>query len=379
MEQYGIVRPLVKEDYEALSRFLEKETKGIFQKDFWLDRFDYWWCNNPAMRPDIQHGWILSTKNGQIVGFFGNIPVRYLINRRETIVCSATSWYVAEEFRHQSLELLSPFLKQRNPLLDTTPTEKIVDILHTLKFHSLQQNWLSKDAVCPVDAREFCNFLIARTTSKKSRTMLLKMAALLAVPAIKVLQTVNKLRLPPIKGGYTVSEVGNFDDSYTLLWNKLKNKYDILAIRNQEALSWFFFGSPDLRSNRKVLEIREKGTLVGYIAVKLVVSKAYKKEIYRYFEVADMVIIEDNPMAYCAALKGLLLLARKNKDKISFIKISPFDRKIEEHLTKFGFFGYKGKARFLYRGFGENGSDRKDSLESGFYATPLDGDRCYFP
>ncbi len=71
------VRPLKKEDYEAAAIFLAEETNGIFSRNFWLDRFELWWENNPSMDGDLHLAWILCDEEGEIGGFLGYIPVKY--------------------------------------------------------------------------------------------------------------------------------------------------------------------------------------------------------------------------------------------------------------------------------------------------------------
>ena len=153
-----------------------------------------------------------------------------------------------------------------------------------------------------------------------------------------------------------------------------------MAVRDEVALNWFFFGSKDLLSSRRVIEIRNDKTLIGYAAVKIVNHSQTGKE-YNYFEVVDMVINSEDYCAYVAALKGLLKIAQNSEDKIMLIKINPFD-KIENCLRKYGFFIRPGTARFLYKISDKNtgGIDiNEDDIQNSFYATPLDGDRCFFP
>lgn len=378
MANYTKVRPVIKEDYKALARFLAKETDGVFQECFWLDRFQYWWDSNPVMSEDICRGWILYGGDREVGGFFGNIPIKYIINGEEKIVCSPTSWYVAEDFKKRSLELLSPFLKQNRPLLDTTPSEKVANMLVRLGFRNLEQEWLIKEAIYPVRVIGFWNFFINRAVTRKSMLFLLKIAGLFVLPSIKIFQKIHELQLPAVDRKYTIKEIQKFDNSYSSLWDKLKTKYSIMAVRNEAALNWFFFGSRDLLSSRRVIEIKVGETLIGYIAVKLVVSKL-KGKSYHYFEVVDMAIIEGEESAYFALLKGLLWLVKKSEKKALFIRIRPFDKTIEDCLRRFGFFWHKGKWGFLFRDFGENNPEIGERLQHSFYATPLDGDRCYFP
>jgi len=375
-----IISPLRVEDYEAAAVFLERITNEVFKREFWLDRFEYWWDKNPAMSEGIDRGWILRCKDGGVGGFVGNIPVKYYIKGQERTACCITSWYVGEEYRKRSIELLIPFIKQKVPalLLDTTPTEKVVKILLQLGFRSLEKKWLKRDVFYPTDMAEFWNFLAGRFGSNRVITIFFKLAGLFVIPAVKLYQIVCKFRLPAIKKKYTFTEIKRFDKSYALLWDKLKEKYDMLAVRNETTLNWFFFGSTDMLSSRKVIELRCDNMLIGYVAVKEIKHSLCGK-IYYFLEVVDMVILTENASGYNIAVKGLIWLAKKNKNKVMLIKFNAFDDKIKRTLLHFGFFWKTGESRFLYKHTEGHGLDAADCPSGCFYATPLDGDRCFFP
>lgn len=375
-----IVSPLTAKDYEAAAIFLEKITREVFKKEFWLDRFEYWWDKNSAMTEGIDRGWILRCKDGGVGGFMGNIPVRYYIKGQERTVCCMTSWYVGEAYSKRSLELLIPFIKQKVPalLLDTTPIEKVVKILLQLGFKSLEKGWLKRDAFYPTDMAEFWNFLTERFESKKVMTVFFRLAGLFAIPAVKLYQMLCKLRLPAIEKKYTFSEIKRFDNSYALLWDKLKEKYDTLIVRNETTLNWFFFGSTDISSSRKAVELRCDDEIIGYVAVKEVVAHTLHGKAYCFLEVVDMVVLSNQPSAFDIALRGLLWLARNSEKKVIFVLMSPFADNAGHRLLKNGFFIKKGKSRFLYKPTSDD-AYLNESFNEGYYATPLDGDRCFFP
>lgn len=375
------IRPIIKEDYKSVVRFLAKSTNGLFSEDFWLGRFEYWWDNNPAMDKDICRGWGLFDGRGDVYGFIGNIPIKYYIKGQVKTVCSATSWYVEDGYKQRSLEIFMPFFRQNAPLLlDTTPTEKVANILLRLGFRNLEHAWLKKDAIYPITLNEFWDFFVRRSSSNIILSFILKTAGIFLISLIKVYQEIKKLKLHATDQ-YNFREIKKFDDSYSSLWNEVKEKYDIVAVRDQIALNWFFFGSKDLLSSRRVIEIRNDKTLIGYAAVKIV-NHSQTGKGYNYFEVVDMVINSDDYCAYVAVLRGLLKIAQNSEEKITLVKINPFDKKIEGCLKKYGFFMRPGTAKFLYKVSGKNTGRmdiNEDSIQTGFYATPLDGDRCFFP
>ena len=86
--------------------------------------------------------------------------------------------------------------------------------------------------------------------------------------------------------------------------------------RDLVSLNWIFFGSPALRSFRKILEVRKQKKLLAYVAINLVKGDTNSEE-YHYFEVVDMITdcdTESEETDYKAILKGIVNLA-KNCEK----------------------------------------------------------------
>ena len=73
------VREVTDEDIMSLAEFLP--TGMLFKhttKETWLRRFEIWWKTNPAYSDLFPKGWVLEN-NSSIVGFMGNLPVKFLL------------------------------------------------------------------------------------------------------------------------------------------------------------------------------------------------------------------------------------------------------------------------------------------------------------
>ncbi len=378
MKKNTTIVQINKNNYLAAADFLEDISNGVYSKKFWLDSFIHWWDKNPAMDSSINRGWMLYDDEKQVKGFIGNIPAKYFIKGKEVIVCSATSWYTADDARDSSLLLLNHFMRQYNPLLDTTPSERVVKILCRLGFCSLKQNWLEKHFFYPANITFFWDFYVNRLFSHKKIIFLLKILGIYLIPFMKIIQTIKEIILFWKKNKYSFKEIHKFDNSYKTLWDKFKLKHEILALRDDVTLNWFFFEGNNLNSSRRVIEIRDNETLIGYCAVKLGINILKGKE-YFYYEVVDIVLIEQNPDIYLTIVKALLWLSRNSENNIIFIKINPLNNEMEKCFTKFGFLKKKRQSFFLYKNILTGSPGENDLHQHDFYATPLDGDRCYFP
>lgn len=379
-EDRTAVTPLGIEDYDGAAAFLEEITERRFSKGFWLDRFEHWWEKNPAMAYAIERGWVIRDADGKIAGFIGSIPVGYSVNGIEKMACAVTSWYVKDEYAGRSLELLTPFLEQKRPefLLDTTPVEKVEKMLLKLGFKRLERRWMRIDAFYPVDAALLWGYLAGKAARNKGIRAAVAAAGPFAAAALNALEWARGiLRKDTDAEKYSISEIRSFDGSWSFFWERLKAANRVMAVRDEVRLNWFFFGSASLSSTRKVIGIRCGGSPVGYAAVKVMEVESNGRA-YHYFEVVEMVILCQESAAYHAAFQGLIRLAREDERDIMLIRMSPFDRRMEGCMRGFGFFSRPGRSRFLYRMNGA-GAGGGDGLEEGFYATALDGDRCFFP
>ena len=118
------LREVEDKDLVPVATFLAREfpfslEKGFpyTTKEFWLGYFELWWEKNPAYSDHFPRGWILE-KDTTVVGFIGNIPVKFLICGEIHIAASANAWYENPSVRGvYSLKLFSEFLKQKSPAL----------------------------------------------------------------------------------------------------------------------------------------------------------------------------------------------------------------------------------------------------------------------
>ncbi|WP_210409280.1 hypothetical protein, partial [Methanococcoides sp. NM1] len=71
------IRTLEEKDFSELADFLREGLRT--PPEIWQRRFDMWWINNPWMDRSIPYGWVIEDEKSEIVGFLGNIPVKYQI------------------------------------------------------------------------------------------------------------------------------------------------------------------------------------------------------------------------------------------------------------------------------------------------------------
>lgn len=362
---------LTKDHYEALSVFLEGQTQGIIPRDVWMDRFPYFWEHSPFFREgNDQRGWLIIDDKGCIGGSFGSIPMLYHYKGQEKIFDVASSWYVEPSCRRHSLAVFRRFLKTGRAQLCTTPSPDVTFIFKRMGFRSFEAEWLGKGYFLPINSWEFSYFL--RQKLFKNRAIFAFSICIMPLLSLIVdfYRSLYKFRsFRKKEGQYLVREISTFGEEYDAFWEKFRQKFDILAVRNRKALNWLFFGTPQLRSQRKVLEIRRKEELIGYAAVKEVVRQVGPHRHIRYYEIFDAALLEDNRELFLDLLDELESLAYKNR--ISFIKIPPLSTCWKSVMRQKGFREMAKESRFVYKDLSS-----LQNLRSWF--TPVDGDRGFF-
>ena len=122
---------------EALVQFLSNFENEKRPKSFWQQRLKHWWDENPYHGSDDPKGWILYF-NDAIVGFLGVISCEYYLNDVIHKALSTTTWRVEENHRNEAMNLYFNLisLQQKYIILNTTPSSKVKEILHKLKYKS---------------------------------------------------------------------------------------------------------------------------------------------------------------------------------------------------------------------------------------------------
>ncbi|NTV29679.1 MAG: hypothetical protein HGA80_06335 [Candidatus Omnitrophica bacterium] len=368
------IRPLQTQDYGGLADFLAAQVGEGLDREFWLERFNWWWEKNSAMRTDIVRGWVLEMPGGKISGFHGQVPLRYHFPGGESMVYAGTTWYVDPSARGYGLGVLLAFIRQKEFLLQTTPADNVGEIVRKMGFRALGQPWTGADHIYPVIKSKAAAFFLLKGVALR----LPWVAGMLSWPAAFFLQIVtgvkDKLNAARVQG-YAFAEIKAFDARYDQLDKALAGRYAITAVRDAQALNWLIFGVPGVRSRRRVVEVTADGKLCGYAAVKLAKGVKASREYY-WLDVMDAVLVTEEAAAGQALLEGLKFLARSSREPVAFIKMAAFEPVIGGLLGRNGFIRKRASEGYFYR---DRPGAEAVAENKSFYATPLDGDRAFFP
>ena len=273
------VREVEDTDLTPLAEFLPKGFPYTI-KEFWPPLFELWWTLNPAYTPETPKGWILE-KDQSIVGFIGNIPVRFQVGSTVRIAASSNSWYVDPSVRGIfSFILFNAYLKQKSAslfLFKGEDNQHIMNILSKYKF---------KEQILPVSQTEYVYIIDKKKVNSIVKTYLLnnqlpKLSQLWEYTrragfllSAYVYQKSVTTRGDPHEETYTSSLCTSCDDAFSDLWEPDLNPSDTTLSRDLKTLNWLYFSSARLYK-RVVIQCHRShnNTLAGYMVFDIIQKK----------------------------------------------------------------------------------------------------------
>ncbi len=266
--------------------------------------WEWLWKRNPAVagRPWAPPlGWVLE-REGEIVGFFGNIPRLYHYDGRDLLASVGTSWAVDPAFRARTRALCAAYFEQDGVelLLATTANRSAGRMLVKFSAEPMPQKTYEQVLYWVLDGN---GFLCSVLRKKDVRAPLAKAAGLVLAPPLHAAVAVTRRRPGRLRAGreadrIPLAEVGEeFDE----LWSrKCADPGRLYARRTAEDLRWHF--EPRAEDGTVgVLRYRARGRLEGYAVV--IGTEAPDIGLVRA-RIADLVVAEDD-----AAVVDVLLAA----------------------------------------------------------------------
>jgi len=272
------VREVEDNDINSLAGFLPAGIPNTTQ-EFWLQRFEMWWTSNPAYTPQFPRGWVLEN-DAAIVGFIGNIPVKFLVRGEVKIAAASSGWYVDPSVRGIfSLRLFNEFMKQKNVALYLfkAEDEPLMEIMHKYKFEEHILPLSQKEYVYIIDKKKvdfiFLKFLLSGHTPKLSELPeLYKRIGMLFFGYV--------YQKPVMRGdvlfgeAYTSSHCTSFDDAFIRIREPCSGPCDSTISRDTETSNWLYF-SPARFLKRVVIQCHRSSdkTLAGYLVFDIARKK----------------------------------------------------------------------------------------------------------
>ena len=265
------------------------------------------WRNNPALRQvefERPMGWVLEVE-GRVVGYLGNISLRYRYGERELNAVTSHGLVVEPGYRSLSLSLVAAFYCQKSAdlYLATTAIEATGKIARKFKSDALPQADYATVLFWVLQPYPFAQALMKKLQLGSALSVAGSFLTSIAVGTDSVLRR----RWPRQNSrGFVVREISvrEIGDEFQALWTAKVNETPqrLLADRSPAALRWHF-DVPHDRGTVRVLCCNRNGELAGYAVIRN--EPPNEANGLRRSIVADMIARQDDS----AVLRILLAAA----------------------------------------------------------------------
>ncbi|WP_135603946.1 hypothetical protein [Methanococcoides sp. NM1] len=367
------IRPLEENDFSELADLLREGLRT--PPEIWQRRFDMWWINNPWMDRSIPYGWVIEDEKSEIVGFLGNIPVKYQIKGINDIAAAGTSLYVRPSVRGvTSLQLILAFDRQKNIklLLHTTPNKIATKIYSKFGSSDLDVPFKNLEYWYIRDYGKMCDFYVQKNITSHRLLPLIEASLVpikLISPFVRWFKDKRTFKLQP--DHYKCSLCTDCDDSFTELWENNRKENATTLCRDAETLKWLYFSKAvaEKRHLIKCIDTRND-ELVGYFVFDIECSETDIKTM----QLKDAYVpqLEEEIILSLIAF-SIDLAKRHNAAALAFW---PIDQKMNEILKKRIKIKRKHKRAYMYKFVNEDDESNLEGHEDHeFIPSSIDPDR----
>lgn len=223
------LRPARLEDYSGIRQLGVAHELDVPPYEDWSGL----WLDNPVrtrVGKDYPIGWVLETREGEMVGCMGTVHVPYTFRGQDLISAVARAWFVSAEYRGFALELMDAYLNQ--PGVDIVLNNAVSSAAHDTFAQFCSR--------IPLGEWNSFSYWIAGDAAAAER-------------------------LPRAGASCTIESVDRFDSRFDAFWNELlrQNPEKLLAERSSEALAWHF-AAPMRRGRLWIFTASRNGKLRAY-------------------------------------------------------------------------------------------------------------------
>jgi len=202
------------------------------------EEWEHLWVNNPVFNrlPKWPIGWV-AENDGEIVGYFGNIPVHYHFKGRDIVGASLYSTSLDAPFRGHAVLLIKRFLRWSHAveyMVCTTANASSSKLIEATRApHPPVGDW-GNSVFWITNYDGFLAGAMEKTGLPK----------VLAYPASAALALWDKVTKPRswMRQQCELQTCSGFDERFDVFWDELKRAYPerLLADRSRGALQWHF-------------------------------------------------------------------------------------------------------------------------------------------
>lgn len=128
------IRLVLAEDIPQIAEFCSRFPEDGRPRQFWLNRLNHWWADNPAMTESWPRGYLLLGE-GELQGVCLCIPVRLVVDGKVQLGALRSTWRVLPAYRSKSLQLSMTLDAEISHLVNIngTPNATAVKVMQMLE------------------------------------------------------------------------------------------------------------------------------------------------------------------------------------------------------------------------------------------------------
>jgi len=311
-------------DYDSIAALMQRYGMETYAREDW----EGLWRGNPVYERrsgDWPIGWVLESSDSRVVGFSGNIPVACSFGGKDLTAAVTSAWVVDADCRSHSMLLASKYFAQKNVdlLLNTTAIHVAGQIFRAFHAKPIPVEGLETALFWVLDYRGF-----ALSSLVRKGVPLAGVASYPAGAGLSVLAAI-KSRASSGRDLPCVNAVADFDERFDGLWQKLKERTDVLfSERDCETLQWHFQRS--LRSNGLWIYTYEtEGRLTSYA----IFQRQDKADVgLTRMRLVDFQSVDANPLILDAMIAAGL--RRAKAEGVQMLEVLGFSGAVRSRLEK---------------------------------------------
>lgn len=213
--------------------------------------------------------------NGQLVAFLGAIPIKFSVDGQVTVGVQEVDVGILEDHRNLAVYLNMVNQEKKALLKDKVDFTYGITVKDTSE---LNRTLFGKKIICPiprlVKILDIKPFLGQRLIPDKISKILA-----IAVNAVLRMRFSEKAVMPK---GMHLTRIGRFDDRFKTFWQRIKNDYPIVTVKNPAYLNWRYAKTPHDDYEIICMEHSESGEIVGLLVLGLRKEAMIKGSIYEF-------------------------------------------------------------------------------------------------
>jgi hypothetical protein len=299
------IKTIQSSDYESLAEIL-KDFRNKRSPQYWLERFHFWWEDNPFYNEGMARGWIL-VHQGEIVSFLGAIPYPVQIDGQTVSTFCSTSWYVHPDYRKFGLLTLFQMVKESSDTIFWATTTNALSgkVIKLLKFKPIPRHFNRRFLVF------ICGLAQLRyqrgTSDDHQESWLDRLLA-------RIHWRTNALCTLSLQGSgpLHVRRLSTAGEEFDQLWQRTRSRYRSTRERSARYINWYCFAWN--RPPRYLFGCYNGEKLVGFaIFIPRMV------EDFDFLECFDLWLEDENDDRAGAALFSFALRLAAKEEKFGLI------------------------------------------------------------